>query len=247
MGATRTAKRAGALPGKGSVLVEIEGCVLDGNGLVEGAAALLDHLGDRALLLSGNAQHTAESYAQALERSGLVVPPSRIVLAGVAAVTEAALRFPGLPTLVLGPRALVELAQTLGLPAGGEAPEVVLLAADPDLARSRFDRAVAALERGARLVAASADPWILDPGPPPRRRIGPGAVLAAIEALLPGIDATVVGLPQATLLRHALARAGTDPAPLLLAAPGRADAAAEAGIGYLPVDPDGGLARFLAA
>jgi len=229
-------------------VIEIESCLLCASGVRPGAALLVERLGPRAILVSNDATHTAERYALALRQTGITVPPQRIVLAGVAAVTEILTRFPGVPTLVIASRALLDLALSLGLVPAGDAPHVVLVANDRERSGGRLDRAVEAIERGAVLVAASADPWAIDPGPPIQRVLGPGTVLAAIRSAVRLTEPLLIGLPQPSLLRHAIARSGDDRQGVLLASADRSAAAQSAGLGFLAVDHDqGGLASLLNA
>ncbi|MCC7427939.1 MAG: hypothetical protein IT557_13620 [Alphaproteobacteria bacterium] len=228
------------------VLVELEGCLLGPEGPAPGAAELLHLAGERLHVLSNNATHTAEELAGELDTMGLPVASQRLLLAGAAAVAHIAPRWPAGRVLPLATRSLCRLACALGLEIEARAPDAVLAACDLDLTHERLAQALAALEEGAALIAADADPWAWAGAGAGRKRPGTGALLAALSACVPEAEAVVMGLPEPTLIRHALARAGeTEGRAVLVAQPGlaRSRAARALGIPHLPVQP----ARLLVA
>ncbi len=76
-------------------LVDLDGTLVRGGHALPGAAAFLDALDGRYVIVSNNAEHTPLELSRGLRRMGLVVAPRRIVLAGTMALDEIARRRPG--------------------------------------------------------------------------------------------------------------------------------------------------------
>lgn len=209
------------------VVFEAEGVLTRHGRATDGAASWLARGAGRLAVVSNDAAGTAEDFSRQLATLGLAVPADRVLTAGSAAILAAATRWPGEPVLILASARLCALARSLGLePASGANAVAVVVAADAALTWARLTEAAAALARGARLLAASADPCTAEGAP------GPGAILAALAATVPGSVPDVVGLPAPCLLRQAASRAGDGPA-VLVAMAGRAAAARAAGLLHL--------------
>lgn len=239
--AAATTLATAALAAGSPVVIEAEGGLWDGHAPLPGALALLARLGGRAGIVSNQARDTASQFAARLAVAGLVLPRERILAAGAAAIAAAATRFAGQRVMLLAPRGLLLAARALGLDAVAEAtdvpPAALVIADDTDLTWARLAAAARALEAGVPCLAASAEARGPDGAP------GPGAVVAALRAAVPGAGIELLGLPNPALLRHAVARAGGTGPGVLIAGPSRAEAARLAGLHLFPADQ----ARALAA
>jgi len=92
--------------------------------------------------------------------------------------------------------------------------QAVILGADPDLPPDRLARAMTPLlDRGADLVCLHRNRYFLDAGG--KRRLGPGAWAAALEALDGSGRVVTVGKPAERIYHEGLKRVGTAPSDTL--------------------------------
>lgn len=237
--AASAALASAALAAGAPLVVEAEGGLWRDGTALPGAASLLARHAGRCAIVSNDARATAGQFAARLAGAGLPAAPGQVLTAGAALVAVAATRWPGARVLLLAPRELVAAARALGLEPASDGAAAVLLADDTELSAARLCAAAAALAAGVPCLAASAEPRGPDGAP------GPGALLAALLVSVPRATIEVLGLPNTALLRHALARTGSAGADaVLVAAPHRAEAAAAAGLRFLPAER--ALAAFAA-
>jgi ribonucleotide monophosphatase NagD (HAD superfamily) len=226
-----TALALAALDAGAPVVIEAEGGLWDGRTALPGAARLLARFAGRVGVVSNDARHTTEQFAARLAAASLRVPSDRIVTAGAAAISAAATRFTGQRVMLLAPRALVALALALGIEPATDGVAAVVVADDTDVTWQKLAAASAALAAGVPCVAACADACGPDGAP------GPGALVAALRAAVPGAAIEALGLPKPGLLHHAVARAGAPcGSGVLIARANRAEAAQTAGMHLLPAD-----------
>jgi ribonucleotide monophosphatase NagD (HAD superfamily) len=229
--AAPTALALAALSAGAAVVIEAEGVLWDGRTAHAGAPSLLARFAERAAIVSNDARHTTEAFAARLAAVGLRVPPERVLTAGNAVIAAAATRFTGQRVMLLAPRGLVVAARALGIEPAVDQLAAVIVADDTDVTWSRLAAASAALAAGVPCLAACTDARTVEGAP------GPGALVAALRAAVPGAVIESLGLPGPGLLRHAAARAGSANGAAVLVAPsGRAEAAQAAGMHLLPAD-----------
>lgn len=186
-----------------AILCDLDGCLISGTRVLPGAQALIARAGARLIILSNNSTDTPASLSQRLAAMGLEAPAERIVLAGTAALDHLAQE--GKVRLCLyGSAALTAHARGLGLTLDRERPSHVLLTRDEDFAYGDLKACVGFLRGGARLLVANPDES--HPGPQGEPVPETGSLLAAILSVLPGLEYTVIGKPEAGLYRHAMAR-----------------------------------------
>jgi HAD superfamily hydrolase (TIGR01450 family) len=190
------------------VLADLDGCLWSDGALLPGALELARRFPGRLAVVSNNSTHTPAQLASQLRALGLDIPEAHVCLAGALAVELAARRWPGARVLVLGTRALTDLAAAAGLMPDHHSPEVILLARDLDLTFDRLQAAVRAAARGAPAVAANPD--LTHPGRNGAVNVETGALISALRAAVPDMEVTVVGKPAPALFAAALQSLGIE-------------------------------------
>jgi pyridoxal phosphatase len=234
-------------PHRLAILADLDGCLLSGDRALPGAAAFAAAAGSRLWIVSNNSSDTEATLAARLARLGVTAASERIVLAGAQTLRRLARERPGVATALFAAPPLTALAAALGLSLSPERPEVVVLGRDPAFDLAALTRLIGHVHGGADLVATNLDGG--HPGPDGAPAPETGALLAAVRAALPGVEAASLGKPAPDLLRIALDRAGVSPQVAVFVGDnvetdGRA--AAALGIDFVRVDPAQGLAPLMA-
>ncbi|UCE32166.1 MAG: HAD hydrolase-like protein [Burkholderiales bacterium] len=196
------------IDGAQAVMADLDGCLAADNQPLPGAAEFVARVGARLVVASNNSTHTATELAALLASRGLSIAPRQFVLAGELAVGEVARQWPEARLMLLGSPAMRDAARAAGLRLVSGEPDVVLVARALQATVADLQDAVAALHHGARLVVANPD--LSHPGENGLPRIETGALLTLLRAVLPGLPAQVVGKPEPTMFRAALAMTGAD-------------------------------------
>ena len=199
-----------------AILLDWDGCVVEGGRLKPGATAFLCAFARKISILSNNSTHAPGQLAAILARAGAPVSPARIHLAGQIALEEAARRCGGRPAFLLASAAMTRAAANLGLNlAKAQNPAAVVLLRDTGFSYRKLEAAVAHLRGGAAFIVSNPD--LTHPKP---AGVAPetGALMAAIGACvdLATVDVTMVGKPSAMLFERALSAAGVAPAQALM-------------------------------
>lgn len=234
-------------------LIDLDGTLVSGGAALPGAAALLERLAGRFVLVSNDAEHTPRQLAAQLRRLGLAVPADRILLAGAAALDPLARERPGARILLLGSAALHRQARRRGLvplDRGEEGVEAVVLCRDRGFTYGRLERAAHAVRGGAALVVANPD--LVHPGPGGRVVPETGALLQALLACTGPMPYRLVGKPEPGLFLAGLARLGLAAEETVMVGDNPATdgtGARRLGIGFLQAGPGGPAAwgRAIAA
>jgi HAD superfamily hydrolase (TIGR01450 family) len=224
------------LPPAAGYLLDLDGTLVQGGRALPWARPLLRGIEGRFAILSNDAEHTPQALSRQLDRLGLSVPPDRIILAGTAAVAEVARRHPGARVMLLGSAALRRVARAAGLRLALRGVEVVLLARDRRFDHAALAAAANALRGGAALVVANPD--LTHPGPNGAIVPETGALLAALLACAGDVPHIVVGKPEPTLFRQALALLDTAPEATVMIGDNAAtdgQGAARLGLRFWPV------------
>ena len=188
-------------------IVDLDGTLLRGGQLTDGAAALVDHLEPRCVLASNNSSHTAPLLAGELNRLFLHVAPKDLVLAGELTIELLARERPDDRFLLFSTSAIRRLALDVGLNLVERDPDVVVLARDPLFDYSGLARAANALRDGACLIVTNPDSS--HPGAGDELVPETGSLMEAVTAVSGVVPHQIVGKPSPCLFREALRRLGT--------------------------------------
>lgn len=229
-----------------AVFCDLDGCLIAGDRVLDGARDLVATVGDRLWIVSNNSSDTEASLAARLAALDLPVQPDRLVLAGVETLHAAAAACAGRPVAVHAAPPLKAMAEALGLRAGAGAPAVAILARDPGFGLDSLAALARTVRGGGTLIVSNLD--ASHPGadgvPVPET----GACLAALRAMLPDLAFRAVGKPDPHLFEVALARAGVPRESVLFIGdnPDTDGAgAAAAGIACRLVPPGAGVAALI--
>jgi HAD superfamily hydrolase (TIGR01450 family) len=196
------------------ILVDLDGCLAFGNKPHPAAREFLDRYGNRCAILSNNSSETPESLSRLLASKGLVIDPSRILLAGSLMIDLLAARHRESRICLLASPTIRSYAIASGLHLSRKSAAVVALARDTTLTYAKLMQTVACLHRGARLVVSNTD--LTHPGrdrlPVPET----GSILRLIEACVPKVSFMVIGKPSSTMFEIALDRFDTDAASAVM-------------------------------
>lgn len=188
-------------------LIDLDGTLIRGAEIVEGAAELLQATAGQFVVVSNNSSDTPVELSQKLCRGGLPVPADRILLAGTLAVEQIAAQQPRARVQILGSAALHRHALDRGLMPVEADADIVLVARDEALGYARLAAAANAVRAGARLFIANPD--LTHPGPAGSIVPETGAIAAALLACTGQVPRTLVGKPEPALFTAGLAILGT--------------------------------------
>lgn len=189
------------------VLCDVDGCLVESGAPCPGAIDFVARIGERLRLVTNNSTDLAATLAARLAAIDLPVPAERCFLAGELAVDHLARHHAGATAMIVGTRAIRARAEDLGLRTTTDRPDVVLLCNDPSFDVGHLQRLVTAAHHGVPIVVANPDRW--RPDRTGRPLIETGVLLAALRAAVPNAAVTVVGKPEPTIFRAALA--GVEP------------------------------------
>jgi len=213
-------------------LFDLDGVLYRGEAPVPFAAESLARLRTSAVgiaFVTNNSSATPESVAQRLGAVGIAADPAEIETSALATAGSLAAR--GIDSAyVIGEQGIrIALAAAgIELTEGEADADAVVVGFDRRVTYDALRIAAILVQRGAALVATNADASF--PAADGRDWPGAGALVAAIETTT-GIDAEVVGKPNAPILRAALARAGGG-APLVVGDRLDTDIAGAQGLGW---------------
>lgn len=200
-----------------SILSSLEAILFDLDGVVyrremplPGASELvptLEELGLRHAFVTNFAAAPSEIAAR-LNRMSVPASPEDVVTSAAAAAAHLQKIAPaGASVYVIGEPGLHEVIRQAGFVTDGEKPAFVVLGLDLHVTYERLAGACVALRAGAAFIATNADPAF-----PAENAWWPGAgALAAALTTATGVEPTVIGKPQPTLLQVALDRLGAAP------------------------------------
>jgi len=183
-----------------ALLLDWDGCVAIGDKPDPLAIELMLERLDRVAIVSNNSTHLPEDFCQVLAKSGLTLPPSRVVLAGVEALKRA-LETGARRVMVVGDGRMKAYGRNHGLNIVQDEADLVVRLRDPRFSYARLERAANSLKAGARLIVANPD--LTHPGCNGRIVPETGSLLAALTACVGDIEREIVGKPQPRLFDRA--------------------------------------------
>lgn len=192
------------------LLLDWDGCCAIDNVLVPEAAEFLRLHQTRLAIMSNNSTHTPEEMRTILEKSGVVLPPERILLAGMFAIRR--VKDLGLRrAMIVGSPAMKAFAQRSGVEVVREEAQVVVLMRDTRVTYAALERAANCLAGGAKLIVANPDGS--HRGANARIRLETGALFATLAAAvdLSKAETEIIGKPSEGFFQEACRIIGTLP------------------------------------
>jgi HAD superfamily hydrolase (TIGR01450 family) len=196
-----------------ALLLDMDGVLCFGATPAPGLSRFLDAIADRPYLcMTNNTQWNAADVAGRFHRMGVDLPAERVLTVSEALRDHlAATCGPDDRACVLGGEPIVSAVADAGLATDPANATVVVVGLDLSATLRDLGPAIDTLRRGARLVAANADPVLLtESGLLP----GTGAVVAALLATVAPtasgaqVPVEYVGKPSPVMFHRALARLG---------------------------------------
>jgi 4-nitrophenyl phosphatase len=193
-----------------AVLLDWDGCVAIGGKPDPSALRLIAERCERIAIVSNNSANLPGDFCQILARSGVVLRPERIVLAGVEALDRAR-ESDARRVMVIGHNRLKAYGRNNGLNIVQDEADLVVLLRDPRFSYARLERAANCLKAGAKLIVANPD--LSHPGPNGRIVPETGALLAALTACAGKgtFEFEIVGKPGPRLFDRACRALGAEP------------------------------------
>lgn len=204
-----TTPRREPINGRDRVIVDLDGTLIRGGRPTEGAAAFLESLAERYMVVSNNSTETAGRLSAKLGRMGLRIPRDRLVLAGEETIRFVAARYPGARCIVAASGLLRNMASREGLVLVAHDAQFVILGRDLRWNYRVLTVLVNELRRGATLIVTNPD--LTHPDSEDRIVPETGSLLAALVAGAGVEPAHIVGKPEAFLFEEALRRLGSTP------------------------------------
>ena len=186
-----------------AVIMDMDGVVIHGNRVIEGANAFIQSLQERQikfLLLTNNSIYTPRDLAARLEFLGLSVSPDSIYTSALATARFLHDQNPRGSAFVVGEAGLTTAMHEIGYTLSEHSPDYVVIGETADYSFARISKAVTLVMAGTKLIATNPDPV----GPGTTGMIPATGALAALIARASGVDAYFVGKPNPLMLRTAL-------------------------------------------
>ncbi len=215
------------------VLSDLDGCLISGRHVHEGARDFVRACGSRLWIVSNNSSDTAVTLSERLLELDLDIDPRRILLAGEESVRRLAASADAKSAIVYADAPLRALAARLGIACADCNPAAVLLARDQRFGLAMAEEIAGHVISGAELFVANLD--LSHPAatgfPVPET----GALLATVQACTGPVAVRSIGKPATDLIEIALRRSGAERCRALFVGDNDAtdgEAARAAGIGF---------------
>ena len=170
--------------------------------------AFLRECGISFQLVTNNSSLTPSMYVAKMGRMGVEVETSDILTSSLATADELATRFPhGSQVYAIGEEGLMDALQGAGFVLGRRCPVAVVVGFDRDLTYAKLREATLLIRAGVPFIATNPDRTL----PVPEGQVpGTGAILASLSASTDQAP-IMIGKPEPTLMRLAMARMGAGP------------------------------------
>ncbi len=188
------------------VLCDLDGCLVSQNRPFDDAHGFVEACGDRLWIISNNSTQTAGELSCHLARIGLHVDADRILLAGEQSLHYLSKAHPAARLALFGSESLRQVAVSLGFRLTTRAPSVVYLCRDLSFSIERLNAMALMVANGARLWVSNTD--ASHPGANGEPLAETGALLAALQAMVPQTGFRSVGKPHPFLVETALDATG---------------------------------------
>jgi len=188
------------------VLCDLDGCLVSQNRPFKDAHGFVEACGDRMWIISNNSTQTAGELSCQLAGIGLHVDADRILLAGEQSLHYLSKAHPAARLALFGSESLRQVAVSLGFRLTTTSPAVVYLCRDLSFSIERLNAMALMVAKGARLWVSNTD--ASHPGANGEPLAETGALLAALQAMVPQTAFRSVGKPHPFLVETALDATG---------------------------------------
>jgi NagD protein len=186
-----------------SYLIDMDGVIVRGSGLIPGADAFLERLRQRQikfLILTNNPLYTQRDLQHRLQRLGLTVTDDHIYTSALAAAQFLKNQMPDGTAFVIGESGLTQALHEAGYVLTDQQPDYVVVGETTALNFERLTQAVRLVSQGARFIATNPDPS----GPGDGGLVPACGAIAAFIQSATGVEPYFVGKPNALMMRSAL-------------------------------------------
>jgi NagD protein len=185
------------------VLIDMDGVLVSGRNLIEGAVEFIDTLrvlGLEYLVLTNNSIYTPRDLSHRLRTIGLDIPEKRIFTSAMATARFLDYQWPGGKAFVIGESGLTDAIYSIGFIITDISPDYVVLGETLSYNMVMITKAVQLVAQGARFVATNPDPS----GPSERGLVPATGALAALIEKATGVSPLFIGKPNPFMMRAAL-------------------------------------------
>jgi NagD protein len=186
-----------------AIIMDMDGVVIRGNRLVDGAREFIYGLRERGLkflILTNNSMYTQRDLASRLRVLGLDVPDEALYTSALATARFLHSQMPNGSAYVIGEAGLTTVLHEIGYILTEHNPDYVVVGETTSYSFARITTAVRLIRAGARFIATNPDTV----GPGEGGLVPATGALAAMIARASGVDAYFVGKPNPLMLRTAL-------------------------------------------
>jgi NagD protein len=184
-------------------LLDMDGVILRGAALIQGAAEFIHRLRDRGIpffIFTNNSIYTPRDLQMRLSYMGLSLPSESIFTSALATAQFLHSQRPGGTAYAIGESGLTTALHDIGYVLTDQEPEYVVLGETVTYSFERITRAIRFVSAGARFIATNPD--VNGPG---EGGIVPGTgAVASLISAATGIKPYYVGKPNPLMMRTAL-------------------------------------------
>lgn len=185
-------------------LIDLDGTLIQQSKPLDGAAALLDRLAGRFMIVSNNSTDTAHALAGRLQAIGLPVTGRQLMLAGEQTIRFLAEHHPDRRIILFASEAMRRMAADCGLALVDSNADLVVLMRDPSFDYTGLSLAANELRAGAKLIVSNPD--LTHPAPGGRVVVETGTLMLALTACADTPPMRIVGKPEPDLFVEAMRR-----------------------------------------
>jgi 4-nitrophenyl phosphatase len=194
-----------------NLIIDMDGVLYREDDPMPGLAEFFDFLREREIrfvLATNNSTRTPQQYVEKMAGLGVKIAATDLITSALATAAYLQEMAPaGTPVYAVGQRGLTAALEEAGFVLDPRQAEFVVVGLDTRVNYEKLKTATLLIRGGARFIGTNPDTTLPTPeGFAP----GAGAILAAIEAATE-VTPTIVGKPEPTMFRQALARLGATP------------------------------------
>jgi NagD protein len=186
-----------------AVIMDMDGVIIHGDRLIEGAQEKIRSFEDRGLkflILTNNSTYTTRDLAARLGFLGLEVPTDALYTSALATARFLQTQKPHGSAYVVGEAGLTTAMHEVGYTLTEHDPDYAVIGETTSYSFGRIAKAVQLVAAGTRLIATNPDPI----GPSMGGIVPATGALAALISRASGVDAYFIGKPNPLMLRTAL-------------------------------------------